>query len=344
MSKLQHPTPFQSSLLHLNEWFLSQSRQLPWRDRPEPYRVWISEIMLQQTQVATVIDYFNRFIQRFPTLQLLAEAEVEEVLALWSGLGYYSRARNLHKAARMMNELGGIPSTRKELEAMPGIGPYTAGAVLSIAFGQYEAILDGNLDRLFARMLQIGRDSRYKPRLWQVSRRVIRSAKRLELSPSVINQALMEIGALVCRPANPDCESCPLSTKCRSFKFGTVKAYPQPAPRRKFVHLSESRWFVTDAEGRFLVEMDPEARWRKGTWDLPAELPGGVDVVESASVRAVKLTVTHHKISRAVIPASLQGATLPPDLPDDRYRWIEEIGDLPAGAPLIKSLKAVRSH
>lgn len=359
---------FSLILTRLSNWFQAHSRELPWRDRPEPYRVWISEIMLQQTQVATVIDYFNRFITRFPDLESLAHASEDEVTAQWSGLGYYSRARNLLSAAQLMFKGEGVPSNRKELEMLPGIGPYTAGAILSIAYGQYEAILDGNLDRVFSRLLEISRDSQYKKRLWRISRLFIAKAEVMGLDPSVINQALMEIGALICRKQSPLCDQCPLQLKCKALQNQRQSEFPQKSPRKNFIQIEEDRFFISDSNGLFLVVRDANARWRKGTWDLPdlsilspdsplfPSLPSTVEAFSNGPTQGVaflsdqahivKLVVTNHKITRRIYCATLSQSNLVIEnkLEGDssQYRWVMDYTEIPFNSALKKSIDKIR--
>jgi len=171
-------------------WFERQQRILPWRENPDTYRVWISEIMLQQTQVVTVIPYFEKFIARFPTVQALAQAPEEDVLLHWAGLGYYSRARNIHRAAKIIDQAGCFPSTREGWLEIPGVGHYTAGAILSISLNQPEAILDGNVERVLSRARRVSRmkgDSFYKERLWRLSRIVVERAFDLKIPPRAAN-------------------------------------------------------------------------------------------------------------------------------------------------------------
>ncbi len=340
---------FSESLIKLSRWYFSHSRELPWRDTPTPYYVWVSEIMLQQTQVATVIPYFNRFISEFPTLESLANANESQVLALWSGLGYYSRARNLHKTAKFILERGDFPSTREALEALPGIGPYTAGAILSIAFNQYEAILDGNLDRVFSRLLELPKNLMWKKRLWKISRLFILRTKQLSLSASDVNQALMELGALVCRPSSPDCALCPLQLKCRAYKHKSVSRYPEKGKKRQTVEIAERAYALIDGKGRLLLLLDKNARWRKGSWDFPTALPEAYAMknftvhLEREPIN-INLTVTHHKITRELNIYHLKEENISNMQIDDKeFKWynLDEIEDLPKGSPLIKSLGTI---
>ena len=237
-----------TSLKHLREWFKKNAADLPWRsadlDAPrDPYAVWISETMLQQTQVSTVREYFIRWMERFPDVETLAAAEESEVFRYWQGLGYYSRARNILKTAKIINQrkMDGsrrlrlqddnkatMPTTRKELEALPGIGAYTAGAILSLAYHQQEAILDGNLVRIFSRLYALDflptdkRGGKSASEIyWNYAREVADSPKAY-----MHNEALMELGRTVCKVKNPDCEHCPLNSNCKAFAENRVSEFP----------------------------------------------------------------------------------------------------------------------
>src|SRR5690348_4774135 len=218
------------SLLH---WYRRRSRALPWRTFSSPYTVWLSEVMLQQTQIETVIPYYQRFVREFPTVEHLAKAPLERVLELWSGLGYYRRARNLHQAAQDLVEKHGgrFPSEMALARTLPGVGDYTARAVLSIAYNQPFAVLDGNVARVMARLLTL-HGSLPQPEF----RRRIEKALDLLLprrSPGSFNQAMMELGQTICLPRSPQCPRCPLHHRCRGFKSGRPESFPDPKPRRK---------------------------------------------------------------------------------------------------------------
>lgn len=291
--------PFSDLLAALNGWFASAARILPWRSDPTPYRVWISEIMLQQTVVATVIPYFRRFVARFPDVKSLADASVDEVLTFWSGLGYYSRARNLHKTARILAD-NGFPETRAGWEALPGVGPYTAGAVLSIAFDRPEAILDGNIERVWARFRCVPRGDRFKEHLWRLSRYAVETTLRCGLSPSVINQALMELGALVCRPSKPECHSCPFSPRCRACASGKQDDYPQRRTGNGVETIEETVYVYMLADGRVYLPPPSESqRWRKGMRDFPTEeIPGWRPFVRYLGRSVTTHSVTRYKVIR----------------------------------------------
>ena len=251
-------------------WFDRERRPMPWRETPTPYRVWISEIMLQQTQVATVIPYFERFVARLPDLESLATVDEEALLSLWSGLGYYRRARNLQAAARqVLAEHGGaLPADADVLATLPGVGRYTAGAVSSIAFGRPEPALDGNGIRFLTRLDALAGDPARQPlqgQLWGRLGELVRGER-----PGDLNQAVMELGAKVCRPRNPDCDACPAAPHCLAHARGESTAYPQgrrgesPVELRLEVGLFRRR----DDDGRLLLARG--ARPLLGTlWNLP---------------------------------------------------------------------------
>ena len=213
-------------------WFHAQARDLPWRQTADPYAIWVSEVMLQQTQIATVIPYYRRFLAAFPTVEALAQAPLECVLELWSGLGYYRRARHLHQAARKITSefAGRLPQGYASLRTLPGVGDYTAKAVLSIAFHQPYAVLDGNVARVVARLLA-WRGNLHQPPF----RRSVETELAKLLSPRApgdFNQAVMELGQTLCLPRGPGCSACPLRKWCRGFHSGDPEAYPLPRPRR----------------------------------------------------------------------------------------------------------------
>jgi A/G-specific adenine glycosylase len=263
------PAPTQS-VLHLSQWFESAHRDLPWRRTRDPYRIWISEIMLQQTQVATVLPYYEKFLAAFPTVQSLAEAPTERVLELWSGLGYYSRARNLQKGARYLLEhhAGIFPKSRTEVLHIPGIGPYTAGAILSIAFDLAVPIVDGNVQRVLTRFYGWKEPLEQKSTLewlWNCADAWVHCAE----SPRVINQAMMELGALVCRKDSPRCETCPLSSQCVALKLGIQATLPTRKARQKPVDL----WWACPVlvhDGHVYLEQQPTGQWWEGLWSIPA--------------------------------------------------------------------------
>lgn len=264
-------------------WYDAHRRALPWRSDRDPYRVWISEAMLQQTRVETVIPYYQRFLARFPTVGALAAAPLEDVLAVWSGLGYYSRARTLHAAAgAIVSNWGGeLPSERAALLELPGIGPYTAGAIASIAFDRAEPLVDGNVARVFCRWFALA-DAASSPRLarelWSVASEFVAAGDR----SGDWNQALMELGALVCTPRDPSCAECPVSRDCRARIEGRVSELPWPKERPRAIPI-ELDILVVWQRGRLLLEQRPAGGRMAELWQLPTR-----EIVEAApSVNSV---------------------------------------------------------
>ncbi len=328
------------SLVHdLFSWYQAQARVLPWRDDPAPYKVWISEIMLQQTQVSTVIPFFERFITRFPDIEALAGATEDEVMQYWAGLGYYSRARNIRKTAGIIAAAGIFPDTKEGLLELPGIGPYTAGAILSIAFNQAVPILDANIERVFSRMRLVS-GSDFKKRLWRYADIIVKKGAQLSLPPRDINQALMELGALLCNK-NPDCGQCPLRSHCKAYSRNLQKHYPPSSKKKDWQYIDEEMICLVNASGEILIRKTPQGMWRAGLWDVyPAsELPGikqGFTTVDSQAI------VTRHRINRKTHlvyadswPVVLTGTWVSPQA------LLEGLSAPGIGAALKKSLPAI---
>ncbi len=232
-------------------WYDENRRPLPWRRRPNPYRIWVAEIMLQQTRIAVVEPAYRRFLEVFPTLASLAQAEEEDVLSLWSGLGYYSRARSLHRAARQLQDSGEkqFPKTWKGAMDLPGVGAYTAAAVLSIAYGEPHAAIDGNVIRVLSRLECLERpDSRGAPHAALAGRLLARDRA------GDWNQAVMELGETICLPRAPRCPQCPLRGTCGAFAADAVERHPPPKPRRATQRLGLSVTVLRDRHGRLLLE------------------------------------------------------------------------------------------
>lgn len=265
---------FQKLILN---WFDQHGRKdLPWQQNKTPYRVWVSEIMLQQTQVTTVIPYFLRFMERFPDLDSLANADADEVLHLWSGLGYYSRARNLHRAAKMISELKQFPDDLSELEKLPGIGRSTAGAILSIAFGKQATILDGNVKRVLTRLYGITEwpgEKKVIDQLWKIAENLTPSERTADYS-----QAIMDLGATLCIRSKPQCEKCPLEKNCVAHAQGIEKTLPASKPR-KALPVRQATLLVLQHEDTVLLEKRPPAGIWGGLWCLP-EMSGHLSVSE----------------------------------------------------------------
>lgn len=244
-------------------------RDLPWQVTPTPYRVWVSEVMLQQTQVATVIPYFTKFIERFPDVRSLAAAELDAVLGLWSGLGYYARARNLHRAARLIFERhgGAIPDQIQDLVDLPGIGRSTAGAILALSGGGPHPILDGNVKRVLCRYYAIAGwpgDTAIEARLWKLASMLV--PRR---NAAAYTQAVMDLGATVCARSRPQCPVCPVNRDCAANRHGTQNRFPQPRPRQKLPLRRTIFALIENESGAILLERRPEAGIWGGLWSLP---------------------------------------------------------------------------
>ncbi len=257
-------------ITNLLAWYRANQRVMPWRGHPDPYAVWVSEIMLQQTQVDTVRPYFTRFLETFPTLHALATATDEPLLKSWEGLGYYTRVRNLRKAAQKVvaDYQGQLPQTAAELQTLPGIGAYTAAAIASIAFGEAIPVVDGNVARVFARHNQLDDDFK---------KEAPRRALAQWLTPHIIashapadfNQAMMELGALICTPRHPQCERCPLRTSCLSAQHGTQTGYPFIAPKKALPTRKRSVLLLYNTQGERLLAQHSGERLLAGFWELP---------------------------------------------------------------------------
>ncbi|WP_339733745.1 A/G-specific adenine glycosylase [uncultured Gimesia sp.] len=249
-------------------WYVAHQRDLPWRRLADPYAVWISEIMLQQTVVAAVIPYFEKFRGRFPDVHALAAAEESEVLQYWEGLGYYSRARNIHKAAKIVSEelQGEFPQSVAGLQELPGIGRYTAGAICSFAYDRRAPIVEANTLRLYSRLIGLEEDPRSKAgqnQLWEFAELILPRK-----SPGDFNQALMDLGSLVCTPQKPDCAACPVSSECEAFLSQRQHLIPKPKPRPEITPLTDASIAVFAGEKLMIRQRMPGERWA-GLWDFP---------------------------------------------------------------------------
>jgi A/G-specific adenine glycosylase len=250
------------------QWYKKNKRDLPWRKTTDPYAIWVSEIMLQQTQVATVIPYYQRFLKSFPTVRDLAKADLSRVLKTWEGLGYYSRARNLHRAAQIVSNHyhGEFPDQLTDLRTLPGIGRYTAGAILSIAFNKEAPILDGNVKRVLSRLFAIADPSargKSEARLWHLSESLIPKGEA-----SSFNQGLMDLGATTCTPKEPRCSKCPLSRLCKGKACGEPERFPTKTARKKIPHI-EAISAVIQRDGKVVLRQRPPAGLLGGLWEFP---------------------------------------------------------------------------
>jgi A/G-specific adenine glycosylase len=252
----------------LLRWAEASLRDLPWRRERDPYRVWVSEVMLQQTRVETVIPYYERWIARFPSIETLAKASLEEVLKHWEGLGYYARARNLLRAAGIVvrKHGGRLPDKKSDLLALPGIGPYTAGAILSIAFGQDAAVLDGNVRRVLSRLFAIDddpKDGATRRKLWSLAGSLIPSGRA-----GIFNEALMDLGAVICTPKGPQCTLCPLPDLCQAYQLGDPESYPPPRKRAQTLHYDVTAGVIW-RDGQVLIAQRPLDGLLGGLWEFP---------------------------------------------------------------------------
>lgn len=337
-----HPVDAPVLRRRLLAWYGRNRRRLPWRGTRDPYRVWVSEVMLQQTQVKTALPYYQRFLQRLPTLRKLAGADLEEVLKLWEGLGYYARARNLHRAARMLVDRGGgrLPDRWEDLRALPGVGDYIAAAVLSIAFDRPHAVVDGNVKRVLARLRRIT-----VPVNRTASHPVFQAeADRLldRRRPGDFNQALMELGALVCTPASPHCARCPLIRCCGAKQSEAVARYPRRVAARTVPEVDIAVGVVSK-NGRLLVTRRPARGLLGGLWEFPGgklqpgENPAaacvreireevGLDVAVEEPLAEVRHAYTHLRVRLHVFRCRFVSGRVRRNGPVD-HRWVR-IADL----------------
>ncbi|MBI4376222.1 MAG: A/G-specific adenine glycosylase [Elusimicrobia bacterium] len=303
-----------SARKRLLDWYRRSRRELPWRKSVSPYRTWVSEIMLQQTTVATVLPYYERFLERFPDIASLAQAPQEDVLRLWAGLGYYSRARNLQEAARrVLEEHGGkLPDDYEGLIALPGIGRYTAGAILSIAFGKPYPVLDGNVARVLSRFYGLRGNVKAEPLLgglWDRARALLP-----ESAPGDWNQALMELGATICAPESPRCAACPLESSCQARAQDAQDVIPETGSRRPFKDLKWTCLWIEKEDRVLLWRRCDSERFLKGHWGLPEKRHMRAQSLDK--LKSVTHTITHHRISVDVFRAR------PPQSLPEQARWV----------------------
>ena len=327
----------------LLKWYRLHGRTLPWRGHPDPYAVWVSEIMLQQTRVETVIPYFERWMDRFPSVHALADASEQSVLTLWEGLGYYSRARNLHKAARLIvDELDGqLPRSADALRKLPGVGRYTAAAIASMAFGLDEPTLDGNIRRVFARLfnVEIPADSTEGEKiLWRLAAENFPKGRAGDF-----NQALMDLGATICVPRNPRCSKCPLQKDCQAQKLGLQEARPVLKPKAEAPHHVQAAAVIVQ-RGRVLLVKRPSKGLLGGMWEFPngrvhgdparrlskaLETGYGLTVRADEALGVVQHAYTHFRVTVHVF----RGGLSQPIRENENLKWVKlsELEDYPMG-------------
>jgi A/G-specific adenine glycosylase len=328
---------------NLCSWFARSARDLPWRRTRDPYRIWLSEIMLQQTRVATVIPYYERFLKEFPDVSALARASEDRVLGLWAGLGYYSRARNLHRGAGALSfrlsEGLGFPRNREEWLEVPGVGPYTAGAICSIAYNQPEALVDGNVVRVLSRIHAIEDPGPAKEAIWSRAGRLVRTPGAV---PRELNQALMELGATLCTPARPACDDCPVRGACRGRS--DPARYPLRKKRTELKRIHEKKWIVfrrRRGKREVLLFKNAKGGWRQGLWDFPDFSQvriGSATLLEDFSIRYV---VTRHRVERQH-SLFLLDETGRVDSRDGRWFRLDEPPGVPA--PVKKAIERIRRN
>lgn len=292
----------------LISWYESHKRALPWRETSDPYAIWVSEIILQQTRVAQGYDYYVRFMHAFPSVGALAEADEDQVLRLWQGLGYYSRARNMHAAAKQIVAQGSFPTTYEAILNLKGVGPYTAAAIASFAFGLPHVVVDGNVCRLMARLFAVEEPIDTSNGKSQVES--LAKALMPEGQSALFNQAVMEFGALQCVPTSPRCEECPLADKCLALSQGRVEALPRKSHRTKVTERYFHYFLIEDGESLYLRKRTDDDIWR-GLYELPLKEVASPDAdEETLPVKSVR-----HVLSHQVIHASLYRQTVVPPLP-----------------------------
>lgn len=299
------------------EWYDRHGRALPWRETRDPYAIWVSEVMLQQTQVATVLPFYERWMARFPTAESLAEADDQEILAYWQGLGYYRRCRNLVAGVRVATKEG-FPKGLNAWRAMPGVGDYTAAALASIIDQEPTPVVDGNVERVYARVCAdptTGDTRRKAARAW--AQKLISHER-----PGDWNQAIMELGATVCRPRNPACPTCPLQNECEARRTNRVHEFPTPKPRPETLHLDHHVGIYRRDNAIALTQAE-EGDWWTGLWILPS--------ATGPEQARMTTTVTRHRVTLIAVE---------PTEPPTNIMWIEreDLADIPIPAPFRKLL------
>lgn len=350
----------------LLRWYRRCRRDLPWRagtpsalagDTPDPYHVLVSETMLQQTRVATVVEYFHRFVEAFPTVRDLAAADEQRVLRLWQGLGYYRRARNLHAAAKAIVEhhAGQVPDTVEALRELPGVGPYTAGAIASIAFDQPAAILDGNVARVLARLHGIDTpidQPATRKLLWQLAGRLATGP-----SPGDVNQGLMELGATLCTPRSPRCPACPLIDHCIAAREGRADELPRRLPKRKPTAVVHTVLAIRRRKAFLFEQRGDEGLWA-GMWQLPTwetnvdakEFPDlaadrhGLSVTPPVELERFTHQTTHRTITFRVLLAHTTAGRTRRKGPARCWRPLHRLDDLPLANPQRRAIEIAQQH
>jgi len=344
---------------HIINWYSNHQRDLPWRKTRNPYFIWVSEVMLQQTQVETVIPYYERFLSRFPTIEALARSSLREILKVWENMGYYSRAQNLYTTAKIISEQydGQIPNTMEALECLPGVGHYTASAILCFAFGQQVPTVDGNVRRVLCRLYGIKAimdQTRTRKQLLDIATKLVPKKR-----PSHFNQGLMDLGAIVCTPRKPSCHLCPLSKNCQALKLGLQDTLPNRRKRGPLPHKEMTAGIITDAQRRLLIVQRAMKGLLGGLWKFPGgerkpdetlkealkrtvreELGIGIRVKEG--ITSVNHAYTHFRITLYAFRCVRQGGE-PKAIGCTHWRWVKPWGlrNFPFSKADRKIIKAI---
>ncbi len=340
-------------------WYARHKRDLPWRNTRNPYFIWVSEVMLQQTQVDTVIPYYHRFLKQFPTIEALAKASLQEVLKAWENMGYYARARHLHAAAReVVKRMGGkIPKTWDELIRLPGIGTYTASAILSFAFDKRFPTVDGNARRVLCRLYSIQKPidrSSTQREIHALAAKIIPSE-----DPASFNHGIMELGATICRPRSPLCNTCPVGDLCLAFKKGLEEALPIMRERKPLPHKEMTAAVVGDRRGRLLIVQRPNKGLLGGLWKFPGGLRGpdetlqqglrrrvreelGIGVKVREALTSVDHAYTHFRITLHAFRCATRNGK-PRAIDCDKYQWVtpDRLDDFPFSRADRKVMEAL---
>lgn len=344
--------------LRLRAWYGQAGRDLPWRRSRDPYAIWVSEIMLQQTQVKTVIPYYERWLAQFPTIADLAAAPQQQVLKAWQGLGYYARARNLHRAAQeiVLYHRGVFPQQAEQVMALPGIGRTTAGGILSAAFNQPQAILDGNVKRVLARLVALERPpNRALPQLWQLSQALLDPD-----DPRNFNQALMDLGATVCTPHKPACLLCPWRAHCRAYNLGMQSELPMSESRAPLPHKIIGVAVILNDRGEILIDRRRQEGLLGGLWEFPGGKvePGetvpdciqreireelGIEITVGEPLIAVEHAYTHFRVTLNVhYCRHVSGEPQPIECDEVRWVTLAEIDQYPFPKANVQIIEALR--
>lgn len=344
----------------LLDWYDRMGRDLPWRRTRDPYAIWISEIMLQQTQVKTVMPYFERWMQQFPTIADLAAADQQQVLKAWEGLGYYARARNLHRAAQeIVEKYGGVfPQELESVLALPGIGRTTAGGILSAAFNQPLAILDGNVKRVLARLIALDvSPNRALPKLWNVSQEVIDPVRSRDF-----NQAFMDLGATVCTPKNPACLVCPWQGHCQAYNLGVQTELPMSESRAPLPHKIIGVAVIRNDQGQILIDRRKQEGLLGGLWEFPGgkvelnetieaciareiqeEL--GIEIAVRDRLIVVDHTYTHFRVTLNVHYCDhVRGEPQPIECDEVKWVTIDQLDQYPFPKANLQIIEALRKN